>query len=84
VSGLIDVEGLSAQPCGAQHYDAERSGSSDEQSAPGRGVVGTQSGPGQAAPSASLHGQNRPLRAARMNGAQNSHPVPRESVASYS
>jgi len=46
VSGLIDVEAL-RQACGAQHYDAERSGSDALQSALGRGVVGGQSGPGR-------------------------------------
>jgi DNA primase len=46
VSGLIDVEAL-RQACGAQHYDAERSGSPALQSALGRGVVGGPSGPGR-------------------------------------
>jgi DNA primase len=46
VSGLIDVEAL-RQACGAQHYDAERSGSEALQSALGRGAVGGQSGPGR-------------------------------------
>jgi hypothetical protein len=46
VSGLIDVEALRLA-CGAQHYDAERSGSAASQSALGRGVVGGQSGPGR-------------------------------------
>jgi hypothetical protein len=87
VSGLIDVEGLrpggSAQPCGAQHYDAERSGPDDAQSASSRSAVAIQSEPGQGAPSASLPEQRRPLRTGQGNGAQNSHPRPRESVASY-
>ena len=46
ISGLIDVEAL-RQACGAQHYDAERSGSAALQSALGRGAVGGQSGPGR-------------------------------------
>jgi CHC2-type zinc finger protein/Toprim domain-containing protein len=46
VSGLIDVEAL-RQACGAQHYDAERSGSPALQSALGRGAVGGPSGPGR-------------------------------------
>jgi hypothetical protein len=46
ISGLIDVEAL-RQACGAQHYDAERSGSAALQSALGRGVVGSESGPGR-------------------------------------
>ena len=46
VSGLIDVEAL-RQACGAQHYDAERSGSAHQQSALGRGAVGGPSGPGR-------------------------------------
>ena len=46
ISGLIDVEAL-RRVCGAQHYDGERSGSAALQSALGRGVVGTQSGPGR-------------------------------------
>jgi hypothetical protein len=44
ISGLIDVEAL-RQACGAQHYDAERSGSAVSRSALGRGVIGSQSGP---------------------------------------
>jgi hypothetical protein len=46
VSGLIDVDAL-RQACGAQHYDAERSGSAHQQSALGRGAVGGPSGPGR-------------------------------------
>ncbi len=46
VSGLIDVGAL-RQACGAQHYDGERSGSPALRSAPGRGAVGGQSGPGR-------------------------------------
>ncbi len=44
VMGLIDVESLKRQ-----HYDAERSGVTPEQSAPGRGVVGGLSGLGRPA-----------------------------------
>jgi DNA primase len=46
VSGLIDVEAL-RQASGAQHYDAERSGSAHQPSALGRGAVGGPSGPGR-------------------------------------
>jgi hypothetical protein len=46
ISGLIDIEAL-RQVCGAQHYDGERSGSAASRSALGRGVVGSQSGPGR-------------------------------------
>ncbi len=47
LNGLIDVEMLRVQ-CGAQHYDAQRSGSELVQSASGRGTVGTQSAGGRA------------------------------------
>ncbi|KAK0350985.1 hypothetical protein LTR94_026804, partial [Friedmanniomyces endolithicus] len=43
VMGLIDVESLKRQ-----HYDAERSGVTPEQSPPGRGAVGGRSGLGRA------------------------------------
>jgi hypothetical protein len=87
VSGLIDVEGLrpgcGAQPCSAQHYDAEWSGSDDVRSVPGRGAVGTQSGPGQDSRNASLPEQRRALRTGHGNGAEKSLLRPRESLASY-
>ena len=47
LNGLIDVETLRVQ-CGAQHYDAQRSGSELVQSASGRGTVGTQTASGRA------------------------------------
>ncbi len=47
LSGLIDVAGF-----GPRDYDAQRSGSKPERSAPGRGAVGLRSGVVQAAPSA--------------------------------
>jgi hypothetical protein len=53
VSGLIDVEAL-RQECGAQHYDAERSGLEGERSGSGRGEVGPQSAGGRGAESAAL------------------------------
>jgi hypothetical protein len=88
VSGLIDVEalrpGCGAQPCGAQHYDAERSGSDDARSAPGRGAVGIQSGPGPDASNISLPEEKRSLRTGHGNGAQNSHSRAHERIASYS
>ena len=82
VSGLIDVEGL-RQGCGAQHYDAQRSGSEDTQSAPGRGAVGTRSVGGQDSQSASLLEENRSSRVPSTHGAGNAYPRPRETVASY-
>ena len=47
MSGLIDVADLNARD-----YDAQRSGSKSERSAPGRGVVGLRSGVVQTAQSA--------------------------------
>jgi hypothetical protein len=82
VSGLIDVEGL-RQGCGAQHYDAQRSGSEDTQSALGRGAVGTRSVGGQDSQSASLLEENRSSRVPSTNGAGNAYPRPRETAASY-
>lgn len=46
VSGLIDVAAL-RQACGAQHYDAERSGQMAHWSGVGRPAVGAQSGAGR-------------------------------------
>ncbi|MDP3515230.1 MAG: CHC2 zinc finger domain-containing protein, partial [Sulfuritalea sp.] len=46
LSGLIDTEALKSHA-----YDDQRSGSAAERSAPGRGVVGGQSGPGRGAAS---------------------------------
>jgi hypothetical protein len=83
VSGLIDVEGLRPER-GAQHYDVERSGSEDARSAPGRGAVGIQSGPGPDASNVSLPEEKRPLRTGHGNGSQHSHPWSHERIASYS
>ena len=47
LSGLIDVESLKARD-----YDAQRSGSQAQQSAPGRGAVGQRSGAGRSSGSA--------------------------------
>jgi DNA primase catalytic core len=47
-SGLIDVQTLGAESiCGAQHYDAERSGLHSAPSGSGRPAVGVQAGPGR-------------------------------------
>ena len=77
VSGLIDVEAL------RYGYDGQRSGSGDTQSAPGRGAVGDESGHGQGSQHSTSLEESRPLRPVRGNGAETSHPRPRESVASY-
>jgi DNA primase catalytic core len=82
VSGLIDVEAL-RQLCGAQHYDAERSGSLDARSAPGRGEVGVQSGRSQEPQVAPSIEENGLLRVLPVNGAEKARQRPREAVASY-
>lgn len=67
LSGLIDVEALRAQ-CGAQHYDAQRSGLSDERSGSGRPRVGAQSAGGR---------QDEPFANAEKNSTdRESAPVP--------
>jgi len=77
VSGLIDVEGL------RHAYDGQRSGSGDTQSAPGRAAVGGESGHDQGSQHSPSLEETRPLRPVRGNGAETSHPRPRETVASY-
>jgi len=66
LSGLIDVKAL-RQSCGAQHYDAERSGS-------GRPGVGEWSGGERVVQSAPLPEKPSLLRAVPVNGAENVYP----------
>ena len=82
VSGLIDVEALRPL-CGAQHYDAERSGSGASQSGDSRGLVGTLSGRGQEPQVTPLLEENNLLRALPVNGAEKARQRVREPVASY-
>jgi hypothetical protein len=63
VSGLIDVEALRA-------YDAERSGSSEPRSVPGRGVVGGQSAPGRLDDPAAISDKSRARGDAAANRAK--------------
>jgi DNA primase len=82
VSGLIDVEAL-RQSCGAQHYDAGRSGCGAPQSGDSRGEGGGQSGPGQGSEVLSPLEEDRHLPAPPVNGAGNARLPPHEALASY-
>ena len=76
ISGLIDVEAL------RRAYDAERSGSPEARSAPGRGEVGVPSGRSQGPQIASALEETRPLHPLHANGAEKARQRLRESVAS--
>jgi DNA primase catalytic core len=82
ISGLIDVEAL-RQLSGAQHYDAERSGSRGAQSAPGRGEVGVPSGPGQGSQRTPVLEEKQPLRTPHVNGAEKARHRSLAPLASY-
>ncbi len=82
VSGLIDVEALRPL-CGAQHYDAERSGSGNSQSGDGRGLVGALSAAGQEPKITAALEETRPLQPLHANGAEKARPRVREVPASY-
>jgi DNA primase len=82
ISGLIDVEAL-RQLCGAQPYDAERSGTVDARSASGRGLVGALSAGSQEPEITAALEETRSLHPLHANGAEKARQRVREPVASY-